>query len=120
MDIKKFTCINCPFGCSLTAYVDNGNIKVEGNRCKRGEAYATNEIKDPKRIVTSTSKVSGGNRPVVSVKTAVEIPKRLIFDVMKEINKVTVIAPVNIGDIIIKNVLDTGCDIVATSNVGKK
>lgn len=120
MDVKKFTCINCPFGCSLTAYVDNNDIKVEGNRCKRGENYAINEIKDPKRIVTSTSKVRGGDRPVVSVKTANEIPKRLIFDVMKEINKVTVKAPVSIGDIVIKNVLDTGADIVATSNVGEK
>jgi CxxC motif-containing protein len=35
---------------------------------------------------------------------------------MKEINKVTVDAPVKIGDVFIANVCGTGVDIVATNN----
>jgi CxxC motif-containing protein len=36
---------------------------------------------------------------------------------MKEINKVTINAPVKIGDIVIKNVLETGVDVIATKNI---
>ncbi|WP_242550898.1 DUF1667 domain-containing protein [Enterococcus hulanensis] len=36
---------------------------------------------------------------------------------MKEINKVQLQAPVKIGDIAIKNLLDTGVDVVVTSEI---
>lgn len=39
---------------------------------------------------------------------------------MEEINKVTIKAPVKIGDVVIKDVLGTGVDIVATRNVQRK
>ena len=40
-----------------------------------------------------------------------------IFDVMKEVRKVTVAAPVSAGDVIIKDVLGLGVDIIATKDV---
>jgi CxxC motif-containing protein len=39
---------------------------------------------------------------------------------MEEINKVTIKAPVKIGDVVIKDVLGTGVDIVATRNIHQK
>jgi CxxC motif-containing protein len=39
---------------------------------------------------------------------------------MDEINKLSLKAPINIGDILIKNVLNTGSNIIATKSVGKK
>jgi len=38
---------------------------------------------------------------------------------MEEINKVVVIAPVKIGDVVIEDVLGTGVDVVVTRNVKK-
>lgn len=114
------TCINCPLGCSLEISIDGENISVDGNRCKRGQEYAINEIKDPKRILTTTMKVADGDKPIVSVKTDREISKNLIFDAMKIINQMNLCAPVCIGDILIKNILQTGVNIIATSNVAKK
>ena len=35
---------------------------------------------------------------------------------MEEINKVTLVAPVKIGDIAIKNVCETGVDVIITRN----
>ena len=49
------------------------------------------------------------------MKSAAPVPKGLLFDCMKEINKVTVKAPVQIGDVVIRNILGTGVDIVATN-----
>ena len=52
---------------------------------------------------------------MVSVKTALPIPKEKIFDVMKQIRAAKVDAPVNAGDVIIPRVF--GTDIIATKSI---
>ena len=37
--MKELTCIICPVGCSLCVEEENGEMKVSGNTCKRGEEY---------------------------------------------------------------------------------
>ncbi len=118
MEERKLTCIGCPMGCPLTV-VMNGEevVSVTGNTCKRGDIYARKEVTNPTRIVTSTVRVSGASIDMVSVKTKEDIPKGKIFDCVKALKEVEVSAPVHIGDVILKNVADTGVDIVATKNV---
>lgn len=120
MSKTKITCINCPMGCPLEITIENDIINIIGNKCNKGKEYAIREITNPTRIVTSTVRVNGGERPVVAVKTQNEIPKKLIFEVMKEINKVIINAPVNLGDIVIENVLNTSVNVIATVNVKVK
>lgn len=117
MTKRDLICVSCPIGCAVSVELsDDGEVlSVKGNTCKRGEAYAKAECTHPERMVTSTVKVVGGRLPVVPVKTSAPIPKELIFDCMKEINKIILNAPVGIGDIAIKNVLGLGVDIVATN-----
>jgi CxxC motif-containing protein len=67
------------------------------------------------RSLTTSVKVEGGAHPVVPVKSSAPVPKDKMFDCMKEINAVTVKAPVKIGDVVIENILDLGVDIVATN-----
>lgn len=119
MENKSLICISCPIGCHLEITLDdNKNVtNVTGNTCKRGIDYAKKEITNPTRFVTSTVKVKNGTEERVSVKTQFDIPKAKIFDIMKEINKVTVNAPIKMDDIIIENVADTGVNIVATRSV---
>ncbi|WP_295883880.1 DUF1667 domain-containing protein [uncultured Anaerococcus sp.] len=112
---KQFTCINCPMGCQVVVTMEGEEItNIEGNNCKRGENYVRDEVKDPKRMVTSTVKVAGSKTYSVPVKTETAIPKGLIFDCMKEINNTEIKAPVHIGDVVIANVLDTGVNVIAT------
>lgn len=111
---KELTCIVCPRGCRLT--IDD-NLNVTGNSCPRGAQYAKDEMTNPKRMITSIVRVKNRDNMMVSVKTSQSIPKGKIFDVMAEIEKVSVNAPVHIGDIVIKNVLGTGSDIVATKEI---
>ncbi len=115
---KELICIGCPMGCMLTAELENGEvIKVTGNTCPRGDAYARKELTSPTRIVTSIARVEGGELPVVSVKTAQDIPKGKIKDCIAEIKKAALRAPVRIGDVAVKNVADTGVDVIATKNI---
>ena len=39
----------------------------------------------------------------------------MLFDAMKEVNKVTLKAPVTFGDVAVKDILGTGIDIVVTN-----
>lgn len=114
--MKELICITCPRGCNLK--IDD-SMNVTGNFCPRGKAYAISELTHPVRVVTSTVKLTNSKYPRVSVKTNNPIPKDKIFDVMNEINKVTLKAPVKIGDIAIKNILNLNVDIVVTKNIDK-
>ena len=118
MEERKLTCIGCPMGCPLTV-VMNGEevVSVTGNTCKRGDVYARKEVTNPTRIVTSTVRVSGGSIDMVSVKTKEDIPKGKIFECVKALKSVEILAPVHIGDVLVKDVAGTGVDIVATKNV---
>lgn len=118
MERKELICIGCPLGCNLTVEMDGGQVvSVNGNTCKRGDDYARKELTDPRRIVTSTVPVAGGNLPVVSVKTASDIPKGKIRECLCALKGVTITAPVQIGDVIVENVADTGVDVIATKSI---
>lgn len=81
MEKRNLTCIGCPMGCALLVEMNGKEIiSVTGNTCKKGAEYAVKEVTDPTRIVTTTVRVKNGSMPVVSVKTAQDIPKGKIFD----------------------------------------
>lgn len=105
-------------GCHLK--VDVENKTVEGNTCKRGEIYGINEVTNPVRVITSTVKVINGELPVIPVKTKEPVPKDLNFKIMELLKGIQVEAPIMAGDIILKDVLGTGTDIVATRNIRRK
>ena len=113
---QNLTCIRCPRGCSLTVTLDeNQVVSVEGNACRRGDIYARAEVTNPVRTVTSIVPVEGsGIAHMVSVKTAGEVPKSKVLDVIGELADITVEAPVAIGDVILADVCGTGIDVVAT------
>lgn len=114
--IKKLICIACPIGCHIEVDIEN-DYEVRGNQCKRGEAYGKKELTNPTRIITSTIIIKGGIYNRIPVKTDGEIPKDKIFDVMGELNEISVTSPIKCGDIIIENVCNTGINIVASRSM---
>lgn len=118
-EVRELICIGCPLGCPMTVTINGEDITVEGNTCPRGDAYAKKEVTNPTRIVTSTVIVEDGAITRASVKTASDIPKGKIFDVMAEIRACKVPAPVAIGDVVIADCAGTGVDIIVTKNVEK-
>lgn len=114
---QELICIVCPQGCRLTVEEVNGELKVSGNTCKRGEQYGITEVTAPTRVITSTVKLEGGRYPRLPVKTAGAVPKGMIFDCMKEIDKIIAVSPVEKGEVLLSNILGTGVDIVATRSL---
>lgn len=121
MEQKDLICIGCPLGCMISVEMDDGMIlRIQGNGCKKGEAYAKAETTNPVRTVTSSVRVEGGIIAMVSVKTQAEIPKDKIRDCMEEIKNIRVKAPIHIGDVIIKEVAGTNVSVVATKEIPVK
>ena len=115
---KKLICIECPAGCTLTAYMEDDKVvKVEGGKCPKGEPYAVSEVEHPRRIFTSTVCAKGLSVKMIPVRTVVPIPKSLIFQTMREIKKIVVTEPVEVGTVVIKDILATGTDLVSTRAV---
>jgi CxxC motif-containing protein len=120
MDKKELICIGCPMGCSLEIELEGDIVKkVSGNTCKIGENYAIKECTNPMRIVTSSIVVINGDTDMLSVKTEKDIPKNKIWDCIRELKDIKVNSPVNIGDIIVENIAETGVNVVATRKVNK-
>ncbi len=113
---RELTCIVCPVGCRLCVEIENGVVtSVSGNTCPRGKQYANDECTHPVRTVTSIARTSKGG--VIAVKTDRPIPKELMMDCMREINKATVTLPARIGDVVIANLLGTEANVVVTANM---
>ena len=125
--IKKIplTCIICPMGCSMEVEAREGPdgqkevLSVKDNGCKRGEQYASKELQNPTRTLTSTIKVEGGVLPVVPVKTAGEVPKNMLLQCMEVVRRAGCKAPVKRGDILLYDILGTGINIIACADVEK-
>lgn len=118
---REYTCIVCPNGCDITAEVENGRIlSVEGALCPRGRKYVEQELTDPRRNIASSVRVEGGTLPLASVRLSKPVPKGRIFDVMAEIRKIRVKAPVKAGEVVVENVLGLGSNIIITKNVDAK
>lgn len=114
MNIRELTCIVCPRGCALVAELDESGtpVRVSGNMCPRGKEYAMTECTDPRRVVTTTVRCADGG--VVSCKTDRSIPKALVLEAMRVINSTVAANELNIGDVIIEDILGTGACVVAT------
>ena len=96
---------------------DENGYTVTGNGCPRGAEYGKKELTAPTRVITSTVRVTGGLYKRCPVKTDKPIPKELIFDAMKLLNDVDLVAPVKVGQVIIENVLGTGANFVTARNL---
>ncbi len=119
-DKRTLTCIVCPKSCRL--YVENAGseIQITGYGCKRGLEYASEEIREPRRMLTATVTVRNGILPRLPVVSSAPIPRRLFDVCLQELSMVVVNAPVKLGQVIVQNIQKTGADIVASRSLAKK
>mgnify|MGYP002671978852 FL=1 len=116
---KELVCIVCPRSCRMTITSEGDELVVTGNTCKRGKEFAINEMTDPRRTVCTTVRTSFPSVPVLPVRVSGAIPKNKIFDLMREVNRITVSKRIGREEVIVPNILDLGVDLIATSNILK-
>lgn len=115
IEIKKYICIGCPVGCPLQLEHEKDRIReVTGNECNRGAKYARQEFTDPRRNISTTVMISDALRQRLPVKVSGAIHKDRILEAARKIHQIKVVAPVEIGQVLIKDFLgEKGIDVVA-------
>ncbi|MFH1975069.1 MAG: DUF1667 domain-containing protein [Pseudomonadota bacterium] len=112
---KIYICIGCPVGCPLQLEHEENQIKeVSGNECNRGAKYAKQEFTDPRRNLSTTVLISGALRQRLPVKVSGAINKDRILEAAHKIHELQIVAPVEMGKVLIKDFLgEKGIDVVA-------
>ena len=118
--IDKILCKECAKGCILDIYKYNGEVEVEGNKCGIGKDYGVKRVRDNNGILTTLVRIKGSAKHnVVSVKSSDVIDKKLWIECSKALSRIHIGPPISIGDVICKNILNTGVDILSTVNIQK-
>lgn len=122
-ETRRFHCTTCPSECLLTVEVAQGAdgtqraVAVRGNRCPRGRVFAEQETTCPMRILATTVVVQSGDERLLPVRTAQAIPRELHMQAMEVMRRTSVAAPITMGDVIVRDLLGTGVDLVASMDV---
>lgn len=126
IETLQFNCTTCPSECLLTVEVErnaDGAVaevrSVAGNSCPRGDKFAHQELTCPMRVLTTTVAVSGGDEALLPVRTAEAIPLELHAQTMDLIRDLVVNAPIRMGDVALKNLLNTNIDLIASMDIEK-
>ena len=109
----ELLCTRCPRGCLLRVTATGSRVAVEGNECPVGEKHGAEEALNPRRIVSTTVRIIGARLPRLPVRTSEPVLKNRVRDVVAALKNIAVEAPVKAGQVILKNVADTGVDIIA-------
>ena len=116
---ETIICVGCPLGCEIKLILSDRDevIEVGGNKCKDGKQYALEEFSNPVRTLTATVLTKDSSQPLLPIRTSKPILKTLLRQGMSIIAETTVKPPIKMGDIIVPNLLDTGFDVIATSDL---
>jgi glycerol-1-phosphate dehydrogenase [NAD(P)+] len=115
---EKMICTRCPKACQMHVVAKaDGRIEINGSECDLGEEYARDEAAKPAGIITSTVRVKSGVYPKARVWTTGPVPENRVGDLIKELRKFNVSAPLRSRQVLIKNILELGIDIESRAEV---
>ena len=118
---KHFVCVVCPIGCEIDVVHEGSTIvSMEGNKCEKSVEFVSQELIEPMRILTTTVRIQGSRWTVVPVRTDRAVPRRLFPRIMKRLRLVELQAPVNMLDVVLRDILHTGANIVATRTMPRE
>jgi CxxC motif-containing protein len=78
------------------------------------------ELIEPMRILTTTVRIQGARWPVIPVRTDKAVPKRLFPPAMKQLRRIKLQAPVNMLDVVVKDILHTGASVIAARTMPRE
>jgi len=117
--MKQITCITCPIGCRISIDIAEGEYIFSGNKCAKGRDFAKTEMTSPVRSLTTTVRTAFPEAPVLPVRTSGEVPKEKIKEIIRELSGIIITKKIGIGETVAADILGTGCDIIASSDMLK-
>ena len=113
---EPLLCIICPKGCRIR--LGTGG-EITGYNCRRGYEFALQELRDPSAVLTATVAIEGGLWPRLPCKTTKAIPRALLKSAAASLLQLSVSAPVELGEILARDLGGLGVDVVATRSMKK-
>jgi len=113
-------CTNCPMGCEITLTIDEKSdevLNIEGNKCSQGKKYALAEYKNPVRVLTATVRTNSVENPLLPVRTDSPVPRDKMKEMMYEVARIEVKKPVQLGQVIEKNIMGMDVNLIATEDL---
>jgi len=95
----------------------DSELEITGAKCSRGKKYAASELNDPRRIFTSTVKVSNGTIKLVPVRTDNPIRKNEWKKAKEIISKLNIEAPVKFGTVLKNDFTEKGIKLIAVRKI---
>ncbi|OJU11657.1 MAG: hypothetical protein BGN88_07115 [Clostridiales bacterium 43-6] len=118
MKEKIVICTVCPKGCHVRAVQKDGEVSgLGGNGCKRGIDFAVSELTNPVRTLTTTVRINSSQKDLLPVRTDKPVPKSILMDIIQALSKITATPPIQSGDPIITDILNTGANIIACEDM---
>ena len=112
-------CNKCEEYCVIDIKKVEEVVEVTGNKCEVGVDFVNKNLENPMDVLTTLVRIKGGYVNVVSVKSDKPIEKKLFLKCSRALSRINVGAPIKIGDIVCKNILNLGVNIICTKNVGR-
>ena len=112
---KEIICLTCPTGCHIQVTVGDGDLIVEGNECPRGEEYAREEFREPKRVVTATCRALSAGVQRLPVRTTGPVAMEHIDELLGLIYSLELSPPMAAGDVVITDF--RGVQVIITANL---
>ncbi len=117
---KKLICVICPVGCEIRASIEGGEVKeIRDFRCAQGEEYAREEFTSPSRILTATVQVKNSSIAQLPVRSDKPLPREKLEKAMFQLAGIIMAPPIKEGQLIIKDILGTGANMVASRDLEK-
>lgn len=116
-EAKNLICITCPKGCEAKVWAEEGEVKLRGKICKKGKSYLEQEFREPKRTLTTTVISKDSRLKRFPVRTSRPIPKKDLFRAIGVLSSVEVRPPVRASDVIVRDLLHTGVDVIACDDL---
>jgi CxxC motif-containing protein len=119
--VGQVVCNLCDKRCVINIHKEENNYLCEGNLCDKGMTYGNEYMRSSSKIFTSVVRVKDPTScNVVPVKSSKPIDISLWMECSKALGRIYVGLPIKIGDVICKNIVNSGVDIICTKNVDKK
>jgi CxxC motif-containing protein len=115
--MPEMVCIACPVGCRMSVTEVEGQVRVRGNRCPKGEAYGREELLAPRRVVTGVVRTGSALYPFAPVRTDAPLPRGLTADLMAALAGGETFMPVRRGARFMEDFQGTGVNVVFTRSL---
>lgn len=118
-NVSEIICIICPLACRVSVAVDDEGriVKIKNFQCKKGKEYAVAEYGAPVRVLTTTLRVEKSRHALLPVRTNRAIPRRELLGCMNQLARLRVEPPLKAGEVVVRNILNTGSDIITTRDL---